>query len=54
MSFGGAVSAMIKSLKNNARPKIKRFFDRGIPESNINSDHASGQQKNKLNKPVLK
>lgn len=35
MSFGGAVSAMITSLKNNARPKRKRLFDRDIPESSI-------------------
>ena len=29
MSFGGSVSAMISSLKNNARPKRKTYFDRG-------------------------
>ena len=28
MSFGGSVSAMIASLKNNARPKRKTYFDR--------------------------
>ncbi len=28
MSFGGSVSAMISSLKNNARAKRKTYFDR--------------------------
>jgi len=28
MSFGGSVSAMITSLKNNARPKKKIIFDK--------------------------
>lgn len=28
MSFGGSVSAMISSIKNNARSKRKTYFDR--------------------------
>ncbi|SDW19122.1 hypothetical protein SAMN05444411_101249 [Lutibacter oricola] len=28
MNFGGAVSAMVTSIKNNARPKRKTYFDR--------------------------
>ncbi len=28
MSFGGSVSAMILSIKNNARTKRKTYFDR--------------------------
>ena len=33
MSFGGAVSAMVTSIKNNARPKRKTFFDRNSKSS---------------------
>jgi len=39
MSFGGSVSAMITSLKNNARPKKKILFDKKDTNwKNVNSD----------------
>jgi len=54
MSFGGAVSAMITSLKNNARPKRKRFFDRGIPESDIKLKPRKKATKEQLEQARLK
>lgn len=33
MSFGGLVSAMLSSSKNNARPKMKIFFNRNTKYS---------------------
>lgn len=35
MSFGGSVSAMIASIKQNARPKRKTYFDRNITSKNL-------------------
>lgn len=43
MSFGGSVSAMIASLKNNARPKRKTYFDRD----------AKSLKRNKKRNPLL-
>lgn len=46
MSFGGAVSAMAASLKNNARTKRKNYFDR----NSINSKSGNGERNALLDK----
>ncbi|PLX03201.1 MAG: hypothetical protein C0595_07990 [Marinilabiliales bacterium] len=54
MSFGGTVSAMITSLKNNARPKRKRLFDRSIPETDIKLRPRKKATKEQLEQARLK
>ena len=44
MSFGGSVSSMISSLKNNARNKRKNYFDR---------DNSISKHKNKKRNALL-
>jgi hypothetical protein len=44
MSFGGSVSAMISSIKNNTRSKRKTYFDR----DNSNSRKGLNSKRNKL------
>jgi len=48
MSFGGAVSAMAASLKNNARAKRKTYFDR----NNANSKSEKGKGNDLFKKKV--
>jgi len=48
MSFGGAVSAMAASIKNNARAKRKTYFDL----NNSNSKSEKGKRNTLLDKKV--
>ena len=62
MSFGGSVSAMISSLKNNARAKRKTYFDRDISFSNkmeksrnaLLDKKATPKQLNEIRKSLIK
>ncbi|MDB2384876.1 hypothetical protein N9V96_00195 [Polaribacter sp.] len=60
MSFGGAVSAMIASIKSNARGKRKTFFDRKhtykkrVAEDKLLQKKASPKQLQQIRKKLAK